>query len=118
MHWDLSAKKVHGINRAELIHSGYSAIDVVESLNIILKNSVVYCDSINWDGFWLNVLFCENGISTDLELLDIQTLLNTEKLIVGYLHEKSKLLKSNVYQEHKALDDAQVIYKSLISVLT
>lgn len=118
LHWDLSAQEVHGIKKSELIHSGCKSKDVAESLNVMLRNSTVYCDSINWDGFWLNVLFSDNGISPLFKLCDIQDILKDDEQIGTYLDVKNRLLRSGEYQEHRALDDARLIYNSLVPVFS
>ncbi len=115
--WNADAESTHGISKSELNTKGVDSLEVVKFLNKKLNNSIVYCDSINWDGFWLNVLFSDRGITPSFKLLDIHDLLETDHIFEKYIKAKTGLINSGAYKEHRALDDAKVIYQSLAYAL-
>jgi len=112
-YWDMKAQDIHGIEREYLNEKGTDALEIVEFLNSTLKGSVVYCDVIKWDGFWLNVLFSDNGVSPAFELIDIQGIFENTADLNNYMVKNEELNNSGSYKKHRALDDAEVIYNSL-----
>lgn len=115
-HWDLEAAKIHNIPYHMLLDQGRDTETVAQELNEILAGQVVYCDSIEWDGFWGNVLFSDSGIHQKLIIKDIKELLNNpDSKLSRYLETKEALEKSGDYTLHSALDDAKIIWRSLIS---
>jgi len=113
-YWEKEAELVHNIPRSELENNGILAEIVTADLNNLVGNDTVYCDCVNWDGFWLNVLFSDNAIQPKFEILDIRTLLldNYEK-IAKYESNRTKLEASGLFQSHRALDDATMIHRAL-----
>ncbi len=116
-YWDPNAETLHGIKRQTLIEQGLHPIQVCKQINSILTQEIVYSDCIDWDGFWLSVLFGHCGIKADFKLTDITSLLPSETDLIVYLDRKEALLSSNKYQLHRALDDAKVIHQSLNKAL-
>lgn len=90
---------------------------MANDLNHLLKKSIVYCDNIQWDGFWLNVLFSDNGLSPTFQILDIQDILKTGQQWRLFESRMEKIEKSNLYIKHRALNDAKAIQYSLIHAL-
>lgn len=70
-------------------------------------------NNIQWDGFWLNVLFSDNGLSPTFQILDIQDILKTGRQWRLFESKMEEIEKSNFYRKHQALDDAKVIQSSL-----
>jgi hypothetical protein len=116
-YWSNDAAIIHGITRESLDTEGTEALDVAIYLNDKLQNSRVYCDSENWDGFWLNVLFSDNGSSPSFELTDIVHILDTGEALEKYLKSKDNLTNSGRYTPHRALDDVKIIFHSLSEAL-
>lgn len=112
-YWEIEAEKVHNIAHDEIMKNGEDPISVAIKLNNILKTSKIYCDNIQWDGFWLNVLFSDNGLSPTFQILDIQDILKTGRQWRLFESKMEKLGMSNIYKKHRALDDARVIQSSL-----
>lgn len=83
MYWEEQAEKVHNISLDEIIKNGKYSLTVATELNHLLKKSIVYCDNIQWDGFWLNVLFSDNGLSPTFQVLDIQDILKTGQRVIA-----------------------------------
>lgn len=65
------------------------------------------------DGFWLNALFSDNGISPTFQILDLQDILKTGRKWRLFESKMEAIEKSNIYKKHRALDDAKVIQSSL-----
>ena len=112
-YWDWLAQSVHRIPRHKILSAGQAAEDVANELNKRLAGEVVYCDSIEWDGFWLNVLFTDIAMSPKFEILDIKELLISDDKAESYFEEKARLEMSGEFRSHSALDDARVIRQSL-----
>lgn len=111
--WSNESEKVHGISRDFLLERGQNAGDVAIQLNSILRGKIVYCDAIAWDGFWLRVLFSDNGIHQHFELCDVASLLETDTQIEQFLKERAYLASTGLYRQHRALDDARLLSSSL-----
>lgn len=80
-YWDSAAQSVHNISRKELSSIGQPSSVVAVELNNILENNIVYCDCIEWDGFWGNVLFSDNALTMKFEMRDIRELLTEDPQI-------------------------------------
>ena len=112
-YWETEAEKVHNISLDEIKEDGKDALSVAMKLNNILKNSTIYCDNIQWDGFWLNILFDDNGLSPTFKISDIQDMIKTGGQWRRFESKINELEKSNLYTRHRALDDAKIIFSSL-----
>jgi len=73
--WPFESEKVHGISRAECLHSGIPLRDAAQRLNEVLAGATLFCDSPGFDGDWLRKLFEASGIEPafDLQLGDALT---------------------------------------------
>lgn len=114
-YWSEDSEAVHGISVDELTQSGQSAIAVAKELNQILDGSTVYTDCKKWDQFWLDVLFDQCGIIPTFKLSCLSDELSEtqgEKFLTAY----EKIQKAGAFTEHRALDDATLIYKALIDI--
>ncbi len=112
--WSEESQLVHGIKRDELIRGGKRASIVAEDLNVLLSDQKVYCDSLAWDAFWLRVLFSDNAITHNFELLDVKELLESEDdHLSPFFIRRQDLIESGVYQQHRALDDARLLWAAL-----
>lgn len=112
-YWEAEAEKVHNIVRDKTMKNGEDALSVAIKLNNILKTSKIYCDNIQWDAFWLNVLFSDNAISPTFHILDLKDILKTGRQWRLFESKMEEIEKSNLYRKHRALDDAKVIQSSL-----
>lgn len=112
-YWEAEAEKIHNITADETMKNGKDSLSVANDLNSILKKSKIYCDNIQWDGFWLNVLFSDNRLSPTFQILDIQDILKTGKQWRLFESKMEEFEQSNLYRKHRALDDARVIQSSL-----
>lgn len=93
---------------------GYGAEHVAIELNRALANESVYCDSIEWDGFWLDVLFGSCGVTQSFELCDVSALIESkDRALMLYTQIKENLIQTKQYQLHRAKDDAELIWKAL-----
>ncbi|WP_197053345.1 exonuclease domain-containing protein [Litchfieldella xinjiangensis] len=102
-HWDDQAKALHGISRGQLLEEGLSVIEAAQRLNDMLGVETVYCDAVDFDGFWLGKLFKVAGIEPTFRLADMNefyAVLDTDK--AAYL--KHILRRRSV--PHRALGDA------------
>jgi len=111
--WDMNSEKVHNIPHELLLSSGNSSLSVAIELNNLLKYSIVYCDNIHWDKFWLNVLFSDNGFSPSFKLFDIKDILKLDEHWIKYEAKITELISTPQYKQHRALDDAKVIHSAL-----
>ncbi len=116
-YWNWASQAVHHIGRPILISEGRDALTVASDLNELLAGKIIYCDSLEWDGFWCNVLFSDNGIHQQFELRDIRELLNTDTRLSAYLQKKEELTKTKCFNLHRALDDAKLIQQSIVHAL-
>ena len=112
-YWEVEAEKVHNIALDEIMKNGEDPLSVANELNSIIKTSKIYCDNIQWDGFWLNALFSDNGISPTFQILDLQDILKTGRQWRLFETKINELEQSGKYSKHRALDDAKVIQSSL-----
>lgn len=113
-HWDESSAKIHNITHNDLIENGKDAQIVAKELNKLLAQQTIYCDAVNFDGFWLDVLFYDVTIKKQFILKDINDLLwDNEDKRKRYLAKKNALLNSSQFTAHRALDDAKVIWLAL-----
>lgn len=113
LHWDYSAQAIHHLGRPRLVSDGKDALVVAQELLELIGNESVYCDSVQWDGHWMNVLFSDNSLSRLFELLDIKNLLDDSDILDVYLKAKNRIEASGAYTMHNALDDARVIWLAL-----
>lgn len=112
-YWETEAEKIHNISRNEIMKNGVDSLSVVNKLNNIIKNSKIYCDNIQWDSFWLNVLFRDNDLSPTFKISDIQDILKTGSQWRRFESKVTELEMSDLHSKHRALDDAKVILSSL-----
>ena len=112
--WNTESEAIHNIPKATLDAEGTTASEVAYKLNDLLGGQIVYCDCAEWDGFWANVLFSDNGIHQQFEIRDIQGLFDERGITLEqYLLAKQQLIESGEYTEHRALDDAVIIWQSM-----
>ena len=55
--WDYDAEATHGIGQAELNQNGRDVLDVARLLNAQLAGKAVFCDGLEFDRHWLEMLF-------------------------------------------------------------
>lgn len=112
-YWNSQAQTVHNISRRDLINIGRSPKLVAKDLNNLIQGKKAYCDSINWDSFWLNVLFSDSAIRPTFEITDIQDILDTSTKLQAFLLKRQELINSNCFTLHRALEDVRIIHLSL-----
>lgn len=115
--WDDEAEQVHGLERRMLIENGIDAAKVAQQLNELLAGHLVYCDAIQWDGFWARVLFSDNGLHQRFTLADVTSLFETDTQIEKVLAERTRLESSGQYYLHHAMDDARILWQALAHAL-
>lgn len=113
-YWDQEAERIHNITQAALNAFGTASKEVALKLNELLSGQTVYCDCKEWDDFWCNVLFSDNAISPKFKIEDISNLLINEQELANYLTKKQELEDSGEFRLHRALDDAKILYQSLL----
>jgi hypothetical protein len=114
-YWNKDAEAVHGIQIEELIKNGQSAIIVATELNRLLDGDKVYSDCKKWDQFWLDVLFDQCGLTPTFQLHHLPDELSDdqgEQFLTAYENIKN----NGNYEEHRALDDALLIYEALVDI--
>ena len=113
-YWSPDSEKIHNIKRSQLETEGLNAVHVARKLNEILGGNAVYCDCLNWDSFWCDILFNDTGVERRFELRDISSLIaDCSHRISAYCQHRELLQLSGEYVNHRALDDAAVIWRSL-----
>ena len=116
--WNQESEKIHNISRSMLYSHGSSASVVASDLNSLLSGKTIFCDCAEWDRFWKNVLFSDNSIHCLFDIEDIQQLLASRNIDIGeYLAMREVLVSSREYVEHRALDDARLIWKTINELL-
>lgn len=113
-YWSDEAEAVHTLSKSQLESDGLNPAHVAHALNNKLSGQPVYCDSVQWDGFWCNVLFADNSIHQRFEVLDIQDLIKqSDDRLETFLATRSRLENADEYTLHRALDDAKIIWQAL-----
>lgn len=67
-HWDRDAEAMHGIPRDQLLEEGIPVVKAAHRLNEMLGVETVYCDALEYDGFWLSRLFEGAGVEYSFTL--------------------------------------------------
>lgn len=116
-HWNEEAESIHRITLDSIRSNGKDPLQVAIDMNSFLNTSIIYCDNIHWDRFWLNVLFSDNGLSPTFKILDIQDIIKTDLQLQRYEIKRNELYQSCVFQKHRALDDAKSIHAALMHSL-
>lgn len=113
-YWSYEAEAVHKLSRSQLKSDRLNPAQVANALNNKLSRQPVYCDSVQWDGFWCNVLFSDNSIHQRFEVLDIHELLrDSDEHLGAFLAAGSQLETAGDYTVHRALEDAKIIWQAL-----
>lgn len=73
-HWDKAAEAVHGITQEQLREEGISVMEAAQRLDKMLGVETVYCDALEFDGFWLAKLFKAAGMEATFRLADVYEL--------------------------------------------
>lgn len=73
-HWDKAAEAVHGISREQLMEEGISVTESALRLDEMLGVETVFCDALEFDGFWLARLFKAAGMEASFRLADVYEL--------------------------------------------
>lgn len=68
--WDTEAEQLHGISRVQLEREGQPVEVIVQRMNQVLKQHILYCDGGQFDHFWLHRLFRAAGQQTQFQLED------------------------------------------------
>lgn len=103
VHWDERAEAVHGISREILLGNGIPVREAAERLNESLGVETIYCDAIDFDGFWMSRLFAAAGQEMTFFLasvFDLYAELTSDQLTTLLAH-----LRENP-STHRALADA------------
>lgn len=114
-HWSAESEAVHGICRKALFDKGSPAIEIAHHLNSLLSGATIYSDCKQWDGFWLQVLYGSVGVTPRFVVEDLCTLL-VDDLAEEYFSAVERIRRSGKYRDHRALDDARVIFEALKTV--
>ncbi len=117
VYWNDESESVHNLSRENLQGNGVNPKEVALKLNDLIQGDKIYCDSIHWDAFWLNVLFSDNAIQPTFELADVLELLDTEYRLDTFLQSRQELISSGEFILHRALEDVRIIQKSLNKAL-
>ena len=116
-YWSDEAESVHKISRTQIQRKGIEPAQVAQELNHRLSGKVAYCDSVQWDGFWCNILYADNAIHCKFEIRDISELItDSDEKLSTFLAERAKLEQSGQVTLHRALDDAKIIRTALQAI--
>lgn len=102
-HWDRHAEALHGITRDQLLEEGIPVAEATHRLNEMLGLETVYCDALEYDGFWLSRLFEAAEVERAFTLADVHQLHS----VLGA--ERTVLLRDIVREmptPHRAGEDA------------
>lgn len=116
--WDDESEQVHGLERRVLVEDGVDSVLVAQKLNELLSGQRVFCDAIQWDGFWARVLFSDNGLRQRFVLADATSLFELDTQVERFLSERKRLESSGDFRIHSAIDDARILWKSLTHALS
>lgn len=115
-HWCVDAEDIHNIPRSLLSDIGISTHESVERVMAFMKEhkeTIMYSDAPDFDGFWLNRLFKVEKIgNTDIQIANVLSLCN-------YMEEITQLMDLMRSQErsHDALDDCKQIWYAVQKTL-
>tara|TARA_R110000824_G_scaffold399764_1_gene605682 strand:+ start:2067 stop:2558 length:492 start_codon:yes stop_codon:yes gene_type:complete len=103
-YWDPNAQLIHSISREELLSDGLSVKEAAMRLNSSLGGETVYCDALDFDGFWLKRLFKAAEMEMTFTLVDVFNLyaeMSKEEFLImqRYLNDNPA--------SHRALADAE-----------
>lgn len=103
-HWDAQAEALHGIKHAQLLEEGMPFVDAACRLNDWLGVERVYCDSLAFDGFWLDRLFKAADMEASFLLADVFELYGVLGAdIAGEMVRKLREIPAT----HRAREDAE-----------
>lgn len=110
-HWSEQAQALHGISRQELEQQGEPAKQVAQSLNDLLKGTVVYSDAWGFDNSWVGRLFHDVDVVPLFRIETINRLLDHTQM------ERWHTTKEEVWQRsgqsrHRASVDVHVLQET------
>lgn len=73
-YWDEAAEELHSITREQLWEEGIPVDEAAWRLDAMLGVESVYCDALDYDGFWLGQLFRAAGREPAFRLADVYQL--------------------------------------------
>lgn len=73
-YWDEAAEALHGISHEQLWEEGIPVDEAAWRLDAMLGVESVYCDALDYDGFWLGQLFRAAGREPAFRLADVYQL--------------------------------------------
>jgi hypothetical protein len=111
-HWDSEAERLHHITPQILSVHGKPALEVASTLNLRLRNQVVYSDGWANDYSWLGRLFDEVDLIPAFRLENLRQILNEEEASRWHT-TKAAVLAATPQQRHRASIDAKVIQQTL-----
>ncbi len=114
-YWCNTAESMHEISRDELFSSGLSALTVAQELNTFLSQTdgLVYSDAVNWDSDWIHTLFHAAGEPQLFHMLSLYDLLEPSQHN-KFNDIKMQLASSGKFRQHRAAEDVELIYQSLM----
>lgn len=72
--WSAQSEEIHGISRALLSQEGKPADWVVHRALTVLKGAILVSDNPAFDAHWLSMLFKAIWDKTEIEMVDLQSL--------------------------------------------
>jgi DNA polymerase III epsilon subunit-like protein len=116
-HWQPSAEAIHGISRETLREHGKPATAVAGTLNDLLRGRTVYTDAWYHDYQWLARLFDAANIQPTFKLEDLRKLL--DDAAQSRWHATREQVSHALHlTRHRASNDAKVLQKTLLAVLS
>ncbi|MCZ7861928.1 hypothetical protein O9X98_11125 [Agrobacterium salinitolerans] len=73
--WDAVAQSIHGMSLLYLRRHGKDVRQVARILNDRLRREIVYCDSVDRDTEWTDMVFSAAGVRREFEIRSIGPLL-------------------------------------------
>lgn len=117
-YWCKTAESLHGITRSELTTSGLPSSQVASELNDFLSQTdgLIYSDAVQWDSDWINTLYHAANGQQLFHILSLYDLLEPKQHL-QFDNTKAKLASSGKYRQHRAGEDVELIYESLIKTI-
>lgn len=110
-HWDKDAERIHRITKQNLQENGNSVTTVVDTLNMLLKDKVLYTDGWVVDKPWLTLLFDAAKKTMLFRVSPIEIILSEQQMSIWH-DTKDAILSETNLTRHRASNDAWVVQET------
>jgi len=73
--WMPESEKIHNIHRDVCVREGHDVVEVAHAVNAAMKDRLVFSDAVDFDGYWLSVLFRAADVAPGFALYNANVLL-------------------------------------------